>query len=319
MADTLFTYGPGTVGKLLATTLSDYAKTMADNIYNSQPLLALLNMKNRVNTDGGASIVRPLAYAKNSTASFYESDDILDTTIQDNFTAAQFVWRQAAASVSIPGRIDRQNSGTKEVVDYVTAEIQAAELSLKDKIGEKLWASSQVGKNPTPLPAIVASSGTVGDINGGTATWWQSAVSASVGSFAANGLSSLRNVWNTLSVKNPQGGPDCIISDQTSFEAYESTLVPAARFADAKMGDLGFTNYTYKGSPWTFDLNATSGAIYLLNSKALELVVHEGTQFVLSEWTKPANQDVKVAQVLWMGELVTGNRRKLGALTGVTA
>lgn len=319
MADQLFTWGPSNVGKLLATTLSDYAPTMADNIYNSQPLLAMLNAKNKVTIKGGASIVKPILYSKNSTASFYESDDIIDTTIQDGMTGAQYIWRQAAASVSIPGRIDRQNEGSAEVIDYVTAEIQNAELALKDKIGEKLWAASQIGKNITPLPAIVSASGTVGDISGSTSTWWQSVVSSSVGSFAANGLSALRNVWNTLSVKNPVGGPDFIISDQTSFEAYEATLVPAARFADAKMGDLGFTNYTYKGTPWTFDLNATSGAIYLLSTKALELVVHSGTQFVLSEWTKPATQDLKVAQVLWMGELTTGNRRKNGSLTGVTA
>lgn len=319
MADTLFTYGPSNATKLLATTISSYSKTMTDNIYNSQPLLALLYMKHRVTTDGGASIIRPVMYAKNSTASFYESDDIIDTTIQDNFTAAQFQWRQAAASVSIPGRIDRQNAGSSEMVNYVNAEIQAAELSIKDKIGEKLWAASQLGKNITPLPAIVSTSGSVGDISGTTSSWWQSKVATSVGSFAANGLSQLRTVWNALSVRNPIGGPDALISDQTSFEAYEATLVPAVRFSDAKMGDLGFLNYTYKGSPWTFDPNATSGAIYMLHSPSLELIVNEGTSFVLSEWVKPAAQDLKVAQVLWMGELGTRNRRKLGSLTGVTA
>src|SRR5687767_4068287 len=128
MADQLFTWGPSNVGKLLATTLSDYAPTMADNIYNSQPLLAMLNLKNKVTLKGGASIVKPILYSKNSTAAFYESDDIIDTTIQDGMTGAQYVWRQAAASVSIPGRIDRQNEGSAEVIDYVTAEIQNAEL-----------------------------------------------------------------------------------------------------------------------------------------------------------------------------------------------
>jgi hypothetical protein len=41
--------------------------------------------------------------------------------------------------------------------------------------------------------------------------------------------------------------------------------------------------------------------------------------FSLSEWVKPSNQDLMVAQLFWAGELTTKNRRKLGKLTSVTA
>lgn len=318
VADTIFTYGPSNVTSLLATTFSKYSKQMADNIFTGVPLLAFLSMKNRVTEDGGATLVRPILYAKNSTATSYSSDDVLDTTIQDVFTAAQYQWRQYAASISIPGRIERQNSGESQVIDYVTAQIQTAELSLKDKMDVDLYRASQSGSAITPLPAIVAATGTVGDINGSTQSWWQAKSTAS-GSFAARGLSDLRSVWNTLNLRNPVGPADFIISDQASMEAYEATIVPTLRMTDTGMGDLGFENFKYKNATWVFDPNATSGVIYLLNSKVLELVQHARTQFGLSEWTKPANQDVKVAQILWMGELTTNNRRKMGVLTGVTA
>lgn len=318
VADTLFTYGPGNVTSLLATTWPNYSKQMSDNVFNAVPLLAFLAMKKRVTEDGGASLVRPVMYAKNSTATSYASDDILDTTIQDPFTAAQFQWKQYAASVTIVGRIDRQNSGTSQVIDYVTAQINSAELSIKDKLDIDLFAASQLGTKITPLPAITASSGTIGDINGGTQSWWQSTIVAS-GSFAARGLSDLRSAWNQVTVRNPVGSPDFLISDRASYEAYEATIVPALRLTDTGMGDLGFENFRYKNATWTFDPNAVSGRIDLIHSPSLELVQHADTMFTLSEWVKPANQDLKVAQIYWMGELTTNNRRKLAALTGVTA
>lgn len=318
VADTIFTYGPANVTSLLATTFSKYSKNMADNIFQSVPLLAFLSVKNQVTESGGATLVRPIVYAKNSTASAYASDDILDTSIQDVFTAAQFQWRQYAASIAIPGRIERQNSGDSQVIDYVTAQIQTAELSLKDKMNNDLWAASQAGSKITPLAAIVSNTGTVGDINGGTQTWWQSTTVAS-GSFAARGLSDLRSAWNQINVRNPVGPADLVLSDRTSFEAYEATIVPQLRLGDTKMGDLGFENFKYKSATWTFDPVASSGTIWLLNSKCLQLVQHARTQFTLSEWVKPANQDLKVAQILWMGELTTDNRRKMAYLTGVTA
>lgn len=316
--DTVFTYGPGNVQSLIATTLSKYGKTLADNIHKAIPLFAWLSIKKRVTEEGGATVVRSIVYGSNSTAGFYASDDILDTTIQDNFTAAQWQWRQAAASVTVTGRIELQNSGSSQVIDYAKAQIDNALASLKEQIDIKLFASAQTGPNITPLPAIISSSGTVGDISGTTNAWWQS-TSTTSGSFAARGLSDLRTAWDTVSVKMPAGGPDLILSDQTSYEAYEATLTPTVRYSDVSMGDLGFSNLKYKEAVWTWDPNASSGNIYLLNSKALELVQHEKRLFTMSEWVKPANQDLKVAQVFWAGELTTNNRRKLAVLTSVTA
>jgi hypothetical protein len=57
----------------------------------------------------------------------------------------------------------------------------------------------------------------------------------------------------------------------------------------------------------------------MLNSNHLELVVMTGRDFAPSEWVKPANQDAKTLNLFFMGNLITNERRKLGALTGLTA
>lgn len=318
ISDTIFTYGPANVTSLIATTLSTYGKSLADNIHKAIPALAWLSIKKRVTEEGGATVVRSVVYGSNSTANFYASDDVLDTTIQDNFTAAQWQWRQAAASITVTGRIELQNAGKAQVIDYAKAQIDNALASLKETIDIKMFSAAQTGPNITPMTAIVQNTGTVGDINGGTNTWWQSTQTAS-GSFAARGLSDLRTAWDNVSVRMPSGGPDLLLSDQTGYEAYEATLTPTVRYTDVSMGDLGFSNLKYKDAVWTWDPNANSGYIYLLNSKALELVQHQNRLFTISEWVKPANQDLKVAQVFWAGELTTNNRRKLAVLTGVTA
>lgn len=318
MADQIFTYGPANVGSLIATTLSNYGRELSDNVHKAIPLFAWLSVKKKITEDGGATIVRPVVYSSNSTAAFYSSDDVLDTTIQDNFTAAQWQWRQAAVSISITGRIELQNMGRSQAISYAKGYTDNALASLKEVIDQKLYAAAQLGANITPLPQIVAASGTIGDINGTTNSWWQSQVTTS-GSFALRGLTDLRTVWDNVSVCMPAGGPDLILSDQTSYEAYEATLVPTVRYTDVYMGDLGFSNLKYKDAVWTWDPNATSGNIFLLNSKALELVQHEKRLFSLSDWVKPSAQDLMVAQLFWAGELTTKNRRKLGKLTSVTA
>ena len=323
VSDVLFTYGTGNVTSLLATTFSNMSPNLADNVYKAIPALAWLAVKKRVTADGGASVLRSVIYAKNSTFSFYASDDSIDTSIQDELTTAQWQWKQAAASISVTGRIELQNMGKSQVMDIVKAKTQSALLSVKDGINKNLWTSgltnqSQVGTVITPLATLVNNTGTVGDINGGTSTWWQSVVQAS-GSFAARGLSDMRSVWNQINVNNPQGPADLILSDRPSYEAYESVLVPAVRISDTRLGDLGFSNLKYKEATWTFDTNAIAGYIFLLNSGSLELVQHTERMFTLSEFVKPSNQDVRTAQVFWMGELTTDNRRKHGLLTGVTA
>jgi len=78
-------------------------------------------------------------------------------------------------------------------------------------------------------------------------------------------------------------------------------------------------NLTFKGVPVIFDRSCTSGYIYFLNSKYLNLVVHSDADFSTGPFITPENQDVSTAMILFQGNLTTNNRRKLAVITGVTA
>lgn len=316
----LFTYGPSNVDALLSSTLSAVRKKFADNIFTRIPLFMWLKLKARVAENGGASIVVPLMYGKNTTAKPYAGYGIIDTTPQEGLTAAQYIWSQYAASISISGLEERvQNVGDKAVVKLLESKIVQAEMSLRDKMDIDMWASSTGANALNALPTIVDTTTTIGNVSKSSNTWWQAQVTAS-GSFAAQGLANCRTLYNNVMNQSMDNtGPDFICSTQSVYEFYEGVLQPQQRFSDESMAGAGFENLRYKGATWTFDGNVPSGTLFMLRSENLKLVYDRNTNFITSPFIKPENQDAKVAQILWAGQLVSDNIRKLGKLTGVTA
>lgn len=89
MTDSLFTFGPTGVTTLLTTTMENRdIKDIQDGVFNDLPLIKHLVDKNAVRRSGGTSIVVPIRSSKNTTAGFYDGYQIIDTTPQDELTAA---------------------------------------------------------------------------------------------------------------------------------------------------------------------------------------------------------------------------------------
>lgn len=317
---TLFTWGPANVDSLLATTLSVFTDDeLSDNIFKGIPTWAYLNSKNRTTKNGGASLIVPLLYAKNGTAQFYSGYDILDVSPTEGMTAAQFRWGRAAASITINGQEQDMNSGEAQVSDLLKDKVMQSMESITDLLALQLYASTVNSKAIYNLPSFVDASSTIGDVNSGSNSWWQAQVKAS-GSFAAQGRADWTNVYNTLTIQGRKAvPPDFGVTTQTVYEAYESSLAPAVRFTDTKLGDIGFDNLKFKGMSLMFDPNVPSGECYFLSSDAMKLVVHSKRNFSRTPMVKPANQDAITGQIIWMGQLTTNNRRKLAKFTGMTA
>jgi len=315
MLDILHTWGPDNVGQLLVSTHEKRGKKeVADAIFNRIPTFEYLNTKGKVMLDGGASIVMPLEVARNTTAKFYDGYDLLDVTAQDNHTAAQYKWKQAAASVSISGReANIQNRGESALMNLLNMKQKNAERSLRDIINQKLHGASNTAKEIQSLVTLVDATSTIGDINSTANTYWQSSVKAG-GVFASQGVADWRNLYNTL--KNRQGNPDMIITTQTIFEAYEATMAPQIRYTSLGVGDARFRDLEFSGSKVRFDDQCASGVSYFLDSDALQLFVSENVNFIYNEFVRPPDQDAKVAQFLVGLELATSNRRLLGKVTG---
>jgi len=316
-------YGPGNVDEILTTSLVNMMPGIRDNIFKSNPVLKWLyegKGGGKMRKKGGAALSHAEMYAKNTTAMAYQRYDTLDTTPQDGLTRDLWTWAQYGVTITVDGFSERvANSGDSKLEDILEAKKMQAEESLSLLLEQDIFAPTLVSKHIEPLTTIVATSGTVGQINGTTNSWWQACAATASGSFAAQGRSDLTNAWNLVSVQNPIGGPEMLVSDQASFQYYESSLVSQERFSDNKLVDIGIINLQFKATPWTWSPQATSGVIYLLHSKGLEFVVNTDTDFMTTPFVTPANQDARTAKILLACALMSGDRRKLAKLTGVTA
>lgn len=315
-------YGPGNVDELLTTSLVNMIPGIRDNVFKSNPVFKYLyegKGGGKMRKRGGVALSHGELYAVNSTAASYQRYDLLDTTPQDGMTRDQWLWAQYAVSITIDGFSERiANAGDSKIEDIMEVKKMQAEESLSLKLEQHMFQATPGAKDIQSLATIVASSGTVGAINGTTSTWWSSTVTAS-GSFAAQGRSDMTNAYNTISVLNPVGGPELIVSDQNSFQYYESSLVAQERFTDNRLLDIGAMNLKFKDTPWVWSPQATSGTIYLIHPKGLEFFVNSDTDFLVTPFVTPTNQDARTAKILLACSLTSGNRRKLAKLTSVTA
>lgn len=311
-APTLLTYGPGAVDETLTLAMTNMIPGIKDNIFNDNTALGWFYGTAKERKRGGASLSHGIQYAKSTSGGSYSRYGQMDTTPQDNKTRDQWPWKQYYWNVSIDGFTERiAGKGEWAIEDALQEKRDEAENTLKDRLEIDLFKASPATDDLRSLPNIVLGSGTEGQINGTTNSWWQANV-ATAGSWAAGiGRTQLTNVCNTASKRKPVGPAEVIISDQTSVEAYEGTLVSQYRYTTNK-ADIGLTKLMFKEIPWMWSIQATSGVCYVLHSDAIKFYVNSDTDFIFTGFMKPANQDAKVGQILFAAALTSPVRRKLG-------
>ena len=304
---------------LLSTTLAKYRDQLTDNVFTARPLTYFLTDKGRIRMiDGGTKIVEPLIYGTNSTVSSYEGYDTIGLTAQTGITAAEFEWKQYAASIAISGIEEAKNNGDAAILNLLEAKVMQAEESLREGFNTMFFGdgTGNSGKNWNGLGNLVEASGTVGGINRATGgnEYWRSYEENTAGALT---LAQMNTAYNSVSVGNDH--PDMVLTTQTLYEKYESLLQPQLRYTDTKTADAGFQNLLFKAAPVTFDTGCTAGVMYFLNSKYLTLVGHSGKWFSQTEFVRPENLDARYALIMCYGNLTVRNAKKQGKLTAKTA
>lgn len=302
---------------LLATTVANYRKTLTDNVFNARPLTYFLMDKGRIRMlNGGTNIVEPLIYGENSTVASYSGYDTISLTPQSGITAAEFDWKQYAASVAISGIEEAKNNGEQAMVNLLEAKIMQAEESMKEGFNSMFFGdgTGNSGKDWNGLGNLVESGNSVGGINSATETWWRSYEENTV---AALSLAQMTTAYNSVSVGNDH--PDMILGTQTLFEKYESLLQPQLRYTDTKTADAGFQNLLFKAAPVAYDVDCPAGNMYFLNSKYITLVGHSDKWFEVTPFIRPENLDARYSLIMCYGNLTIRNRKRQGKLTAKTA
>jgi hypothetical protein len=312
--------GNSNFDEILSTTLKNYVPKLTDNIFSARPLFyALTNGQTIRRISGGAKIVVPVIYGTNSTAGSYSGTDTIDTTAQTGISAAEYDWKQYAATVTISGVEEAKNNGEAQIIDLLEGKIFQTQETIIENMNTMLFGNGTGNSNKDwlGLSALVGSTGSPGGIDATDAdnSWWRSAVT-NQGSSAIT-LASMATLYNNCSVGNDQ--PTIGITGQNQYEAYEALLVDQIRYTDTDMADGGFQNLLFKGCPLTFDGTlAGEGKLYFLNTKYLQLVAHSDVWFKPTPFVRPTNQDAVYSQLLCYGELTTSNRARQGYMYGIT-
>jgi len=337
------------IDALLTTTADKYYKSgkMHDAIFESNPTFAMLKQKGKIEyADGGYQIDVNLMYGQNTTVGSYTRYEVLDVAPQDGITQALYPWAQYSGSISIDGLSEFQNSGTGRIVKLVGAKIDQTTMTFTDILNADLLdaqncdltalTSGNSDKNIISLPMVCNAdadvSGTLGGINGNTYSWWRN---------QALGESDETTTWLEIQMKMARiynlctqgtgGSPDAMIMDMKTFENYETMLHQKQRYVKSDRAMGGFETLFYKGCRVFWDVhvpdanyntlaganyddttNWADGTCYVLNTKFLKLVMGKGKDFRPTPFVKPEDQDARVSNYIFYGQLVCSNRRKQG-------
>lgn len=308
----------------LSLTLEHRRAEVVDNIFEKSVFLNAMRERGGVMTvDGGRQYVQPLLFSKSTAVGSFSGYDILSTTPQANETSAVYDWAAYYATISIAWDEAKKNQGRAQLINLTNQKMDDAGMSIRDALNIDLMQAQPssgskdvnslteiIDEAPTADPARTASIGSIGNSN----TWWRNQATSG-GSFT---VSDMNTVWNNCSQGSEN--PDFMLTGQTNFEYYENSQVGQIRYGDTRSMDAGFQNLIYKGSPMFFEPNiGNTDEIYFINTQYLKLVIMAGADFTIEPFVTPDNQAAKVAKILWMGQLVSSNRRRIGTLHGITA
>lgn len=308
-----------TVSQLVATTIANYHKEFADNVSNSNAITALLRMGDRIRTvDGGKQISTPLTYAE-ETFAWYTGTDLLSRAVKETISEADYAPANAVASVTLSGPDLAMNRGKERILNLLEGKLANAEATMKNNITKAVYSDGTVAKSFAGLKAFVTDAGTgiVGGIDATTWPFWKNQFQSVA---RATGLQypALKAGMNALWMKLIRGTekPDLVVADAEIYSTYESGLQENQRYADAKLGALGFETLKYKSAAMVFD-GAATGLVggYMINTKYMKLEVYEGRNFEsLDLPDQTPDMDAVTRHIAFMGCLTLSNRAMQGRL-----
>jgi len=312
--------------ELVTTTFRKHRKDLKDNVSKNNALYRRLYEKgNYRKEDGGLTIVQGLDYAENGTYQRFSGYDVLNIGASDVLTAAEYQWRQIAINVTASGQELRTNSGDSRIINLVKSRMKNAMRTFKNNFSSDLYSDGTLSNQINGLQALVADAGTgtVGGIDSSTWTFWKNTVQSAAAPLQGGGAivpsattieSLMLPLWLALVRGDDQ--PDLIVCDNNYFTFFEQSQTSIKRYTDETKANAGFVSMKYKGADVIFDGGSgiPSNHMYFLNTDYFDLVVHPDADLEVMDEMRPYNQDAEVIPILWMGNLVMGNRKLQGVL-----
>jgi hypothetical protein len=307
--DHVFTHSP-IAAMLLDKTLGDFGG------------VKLRGAGHRSQTGGAAINVR-VRLGKHTGSKFMAGPwDSHSVDPDDNTRLAEVNWIHASGALVLSDTDKAINASTEAMASFVGDQTESVMLSLVDSITAAIMATTTEANGVTPIPvAIHANDASFQGLTPTDYTYYNArglsdrgtaiaSVSFTSGSFAAQGISNMRTLFNNASEGSVQ--PNVGITTYATHERYEGALQPMERFQGAvRVADGSFGALAFRTVPVLAEPNCASGHFYFLNvgQRGIEVITLNPHDFRFAPFKPGANQETHVSELQWKGNLVLHNRQ----------
>jgi hypothetical protein len=319
---------PVNLTELVATTLRNREKFVADNVTAHNGLLRTLEDTGNIkNAGGGRDLTEPLLYNELATKFYDGFETFTIDTSQEVVDAAVYDWKQLGGFSFISGKEKIMNREKWRAVEIAGSRVDALIAGLRNKTGLSLYSLGLAdgGKEFGGLRLLVsdnpAAAGTVGAIDQVANPWWRNQfIALGATAFAPD---MIQGHMNAMQLRCTRGvdQPNLWIASANPFTAYWESLQAIQRVTNARMADAGFRTLEFLGKSVVYDAqcatdltNAGAGRMYALNTKYLYFRKAPERWFTTEKARKVENADYDVIPNWTMGNLTTNARFLQGVI-----
>jgi len=316
--------GSAQFNELTYVTRRAFIPKLVVQLYNSTPLMAALIANSQQASGGVSSVTVPVQGAQFVNAQWSDySGSFAQPSVQQGAYNAEFDLKLMISPVPFLG-MEGAVQQDAAIIPLIEARMNDATNVMMDAMATALYTNTTNTQQFIGLPAAVANSGTYGNIDRTTYTWWKSS------QYAAGSVNPTRqNILQYISgtVKNGAEMPSfgvcgfgtwtLLAQDFVGQEQY--VITPGAGFdGDTNGPQAAFRALMVAGVPIYPDPYCPEGTVYFLNTNYLSLYIHEQGSFVFTgfESTLPNWQIGYVGAVLMIAELVNVKPKSMTKVTG---
>jgi len=316
--------GSAQFNELTYVTRRAFIPKLVVQLYNSTPLMAALIANSQSASGGVSSVTVPVQGAQFVNAQWSDySGSFAQPSVQQGAYNAEFDLKLMISPVPFLG-MEGAVQQDAAIIPLIEARMNDATNVMMDAMATALYTNTTNTQQFIGLPAAVANSGTYGNIDRATYTWWKSS------QYAAGSVNPTRqNILQYISgtVKNGAEMPSfgvcgfgtwtLLAQDFVGQEQY--VITPGAGFDGETNGpQAAFRALMVAGVPIYPDPYCPEGTVYFLNTNYLSLYIHEQGSFVFTgfESTLPNWQIGYVGAVLMIAELVNVKPKAMTKVTG---
>jgi hypothetical protein len=278
--------------------------------------------------DGGNKIVSPLYTVDDtgSTGEFYSPRDTLSLQEYDGLSASEHDWKYLVETIVIFNADVAKNAGKAGAVKLASAKYEQAKMAMNQRMIKGIISDGTVSTGALSanqfvgLDAIIASSGTYGNIAPADLAAWISYVDDNGGSLRSLTLAILDKALDQT-VEQGIGGATMGIMDKSVFTKFKGLLTGQQRvIREDTVNGQGHKGQiiVYNGVDHLIENHMPANTLFYVDEKHAKLHVQRDNDMRLDVFDKLETADASARRLFLYGAFVASERRFHSRINDIT-